>query len=92
MSVTDEIKARIDILDLVSESVNLRRAGKNFTGFCPFHPNTRTPAFYVFPDTGTWHCFGECNQGGDIFTYVMKKEGWIFPKPCASWLNAPALS
>jgi len=80
MSVTDEIKARIDILDLVSESVNLRRAGKNFTGFCPFHPNTRTPAFYVFPDTGTWHCFGECNQGGDIFTFVMKKEGWDFPE------------
>ena len=80
MSVTDEIKTRIDILDLVSESVNLRRAGKNFTGFCPFHPNTRTPAFYVFPDTGTWHCFGECNQGGDIFTYVMKKEGWDFPE------------
>jgi DNA primase len=80
MSVTDEIKARIDILDLVSESVNLRRAGKNFTGFCPFHPNTRTPAFYVFPDTGSWHCFGECNQGGDIFTFVMKKEGWDFPE------------
>jgi DNA primase len=80
MSVTDEIKARIDILDLVSESVNLRRAGKNYTGFCPFHPNTRTPAFYIFPDTGTWHCFGECNQGGDIFTFVMKKEGWDFPE------------
>ena len=80
MSVTDEIKTRIDILDLVSESVNLRRAGKNFTGFCPFHPNTRTPAFYVFPDTGSWHCFGECNQGGDIFTFVMKKEGWDFPE------------
>lgn len=80
MSVTDEIKARIDILDLVSETVNLRRSGKNYTGFCPFHPNTRTPAFYVFPDTGSWHCFGECNQGGDIFTFVMKKEGWDFPE------------
>jgi DNA primase len=80
MSVTDEIKARIDILDLVSETVNLRRSGKNYTGFCPFHPNTRTPAFYVFPDTGSWHCFGECNQGGDIFTFIMKKEGWDFPE------------
>ncbi len=78
MSSIDEIKARIDIVDLVSETVKLRRAGKNFTGFCPFHANTRTPAFVVFPDSGTWRCFGQCNEGGDIFRYVMKKEGWDF--------------
>jgi DNA primase len=78
MSVVDEIKARIDIIDLVSESVQLRRTGKNYTGFCPFHSNTRTPAFAVFPDTGTWRCFGQCNEGGDIFGFVMKKEGWDF--------------
>ena len=78
MSVTDEVKARIDIIDLVSETVQLRRAGKNYTGFCPFHPNTRTPAFVVFPETGTWRCFGQCNEGGDIFKFVMKKEGWDF--------------
>jgi len=46
---------------------------------CPFHSNTRTPAFAIFPDTGTWRCFGECNEGGDIFGFVMKKEGWDFP-------------
>jgi DNA primase len=80
MSATDEIKARIDIIDLVSESVKLRKAGKNYTGFCPFHPNTRTPAFVVFPDSGTWRCFGQCNEGGDIFRFVMKKEGWDFPQ------------
>ena len=78
MSVIDEIKARIDIVDLVSETVQLRRSGKNYTGFCPFHSNTRTPAFAVFADTGTWRCFGQCNEGGDIFGYVMKKEGWDF--------------
>jgi DNA primase len=78
MSVTDEVKARIDIVDLVSETVQLRRAGKNYTGFCPFHPNTRTPAFVVFPETGTWRCFGQCNEGGDVFRFVMKKEGWDF--------------
>jgi len=78
MSTIDEIKARIDIVDLVSESVKLRRAGKNYTGFCPFHPNTRTPAFVVFPETGTWRCFGQCNEGGDIFRFIMKKEGWDF--------------
>jgi len=80
MSVVDEIKSRIDILDLVSANVKLRRSGKNYTGFCPFHANTRTPAFVVFPESGTWRCFGQCNEGGDIFKYVMKKEGWDFPE------------
>lgn len=78
MSVTDEIKAQIDIIDLISESVKLRHTGKNYTGFCPFHSNTKTPAFVVFPETQTWRCFGQCNEGGDIFGFVMKKEGWDF--------------
>ncbi len=78
MSVIDEIKTRIDIVDMVSETVQLRRAGKNYTGFCPFHPNQRTPAFVVFPETGTWRCFGQCNEGGDVFRFVMKKENWDF--------------
>ena len=78
MSVTDEIKDRLDIVDLVSESVELRRAGKNYTGFCPFHHNVNTPSFVVFPDTQTWKCFGECDSGGDIFSFAMKKEGWDF--------------
>jgi len=78
MSVIDEIKSQIDVVDLIGETVNLRKSGKNYTGFCPFHPNTRTPAFVVFPETGTWRCFGQCNEGGDIFGFVMKKEGWDF--------------
>jgi len=78
MSTIDEVKARIDIVDLVSQSVQLRRSGKSYTGFCPFHPNTRTPAFVVFPESGTWRCFGQCNEGGDIFKFVMKKEGMDF--------------
>ncbi|MFO7943394.1 MAG: DNA primase [Anaerolineales bacterium] len=78
MSVTDEIKDRIDIVDLVSESVELRHSGKNYSGYCPFHHNVNTPAFAVFPDTQTWHCFGECDDGGDVFNFVMKKEGWDF--------------
>lgn len=80
MSEIEEIKARLDILDIVSENVQLKRSGKNYTGFCPFHANTRTPAFVVWPDTGTWRCFGECNDGGDIFKYLMKREGWDFPE------------
>jgi len=78
MNTIDEIKNQLDIVDIISESVKLRRSGKNFTGFCPFHANTRTPAFVVFPETGTWRCFGECNEGGDIFRFVMKKEGVDF--------------
>lgn len=78
MTAVDEIKQRIDIVDFVSQSVKLRRTGKNYSGFCPFHPNSRTPAFAVFPESGTWRCFGQCNEGGDIFKFVMKKEGWDF--------------
>jgi len=79
MSTLDEIKSRIDIVDLVSEAgVKLRHAGKNYTGFCPFHDNKHTPAFVVWPETGTWRCFGQCNEGGDIFKFVMKKEGLDF--------------
>ncbi len=80
MTNLDEIKSRIDIVDLVSESVKLRKSGKSYSGFCPFHANKRTPAFVVWPETGTWRCFGECNDGGDIFKFVMKKEGWDFPE------------
>ncbi|HEY3344391.1 MAG TPA: DNA primase [Anaerolineaceae bacterium] len=80
MSTIDEVKARIDIVDLVSETVKLRRTGKNYSGFCPFHTNSHTPAFAVFPDSGTWRCFGQCNEGGDIFKFIMKREGWDFPQ------------
>jgi DNA primase len=79
MSTVDEIKSRIDIVDLVTQAgVKLRKSGKNYTGFCPFHSNKHTPAFVVWPESGTWRCFGECNEGGDIFKFVMKKEGWDF--------------
>ena len=78
MSVTDDIKSRLDLVDIVSETVALRRSGRSYTGFCPFHSNTRTPAFVVFPETQTWRCFGECATGGDLFDYVMKREGYDF--------------
>jgi DNA primase len=63
----------------VSEAgVKLRHAGKNYTGFCPFHDNKKTPAFVVWPETGTWRCFGQCNEGGDVFKFVMKRENMDF--------------
>jgi len=78
MTVVDDIKDRLDIVEIVGQTVKLRRTGKNYIGFCPFHSNTRTPAFVVFPETQTWRCFGQCNEGGDIFGYMMKREGWDF--------------
>lgn len=78
MTVTEEIKSRLDIVDIVSESVNLRKSGRSYSGFCPFHPNSRTPAFHIFPETQTWRCFGACADGGDVISFVMKKQGWDF--------------
>lgn len=79
MNVTQEIKNRLDLVDVVQDAgVTLRKSGRNYSGFCPFHHNTRTPAFYVFPESQTWRCFGACSDGGDVFTFVMKKNGWDF--------------
>ena len=77
MSVIDDVKQRVDIVDLVSQYVTLKRAGKSFTAACPFH-SERTPSLHVDPARQTWHCFGACSTGGDIFAFVMKKEGCEF--------------
>ena len=77
MSVTDEIKARVDAVDFISRYVPLQRAGRSFKACCPFHQE-RTPSFVVFPETGTWRCFGACGIGGDIFSFLMQKENMDF--------------
>lgn len=75
MTIIDDIKARVDIVDLIQQdpTVKLHRSGKNWTGFCPFHSNSHSPALVVFPDTGTWYCFGSCNEGGSVIDWVLKK-------------------
>ncbi len=83
MTVIDEIKDRLDAVEIIGESVKLRKTGKNYIGFCPFHHNTRTPAFVVFPESGTWRCFGACNDGGDIIKFIMQKDGLDFPEALA---------
>jgi DNA primase len=75
-SAIEQIKQKLDIVEEIGAVVTLKRVGKAFKGLCPFH-NERTPSFYVFPDTGTWHCFG-CHEGGDIFTFVEKQQSLEF--------------
>jgi len=70
--VIDEVKARVDITDLISQRVQLKRAGRYLKGLCPFHQE-KTPSFYVYPDQGTYHCYG-CGKGGDAFTWLQETE------------------
>ena len=76
LSVVERIKQKLDIVEEIGAVVPLKKSGKAFKGLCPFH-GERTPSFYVFPETGTWRCFG-CNEGGDVFTFVEKQQGLEF--------------
>ncbi|UCC63784.1 MAG: DNA primase [Anaerolineae bacterium] len=77
MSVIDEVKQRLDIVEVVSAYVPLKKAGRNYKGLCPFH-SEKTPSFVVFPESQNWHCFGACGTGGDVFTFIQKRENIDF--------------
>lgn len=77
-NVLDEIRDRADIVDLIGEYVDLKRSGSNYIGLCPFH-SEKTPSFSVSPSKSIFKCFG-CGVGGDVITFVMKRENLSFPE------------
>ncbi len=74
--IVADIKSKLSVVDIVGETVALKRAGTAYKGLCPFHAE-KTPSFIVNPDRESWHCFG-CGEGGDIFTFVMRRDGLEF--------------
>src|SRR5919106_1405175 len=79
--IVAEIKSKLPVVDVVGETVALKRAGTVHKGLCPFHAE-KTPSFIVTPDRETWHCFG-CGEHGDIFTFVMRRDGLDFREALA---------
>jgi DNA primase len=77
MGAIDDIKERLDIVEVIAGYTTLQKAGRNYKALCPFH-SEKTPSFVVFPDTQTWHCFGACNTGGDVFSFIMRRENMEF--------------
>lgn len=74
--VVEDVRSRADIVEIVGEHVQLKRAGKEYKARCPFH-NEKTPSFYVVPAKGFYKCFG-CGESGDAFSFLMKRQGLTF--------------
>ena len=77
VGVAAEVKSKLTVVDVVGETVQLRKAGTTYKGLCPFH-GEKTPSFVVTPARESWHCFG-CGEGGDIFSFVMRRDGSDLP-------------
>lgn len=77
--IIKEIKERLDLAEYVGRTLNLKRVGRVYQALCPFHVE-KTPSFTVYPDSKSWYCFGSCDEGGDIYSYVQKREGLTFPE------------
>jgi DNA primase len=80
-----EIRNTVDIVDIISEAVLLKKSGRNYIGICPFH-SEKTPSFTVSPEKQIFHCFG-CGEGGNVFTFLMKQSGLTFPEAVKALAN-----
>ena len=78
VGVAAEVKNKLSVVDVVGETVSLKKAGTTYKGLCPFH-GEKTPSFVVTPGRDSWHCFG-CGLGGDIFSFVMQRDSVTFPE------------
>ncbi len=78
VGVAAEVKSKLSVVEVVGETVTLKKAGTTYKGLCPFH-GEKTPSFVVTPVRESWHCFG-CGLGGDIFSFVMQRDGVPFPE------------
>src|SRR6185503_541456 len=78
VGVAAEVKNKLSVVDVVGETVSLKKAGSTYKGLCPFH-GEKTPSFVVTPGRETWHCFG-CGLGGDVFSFVMQRDAVSFPE------------
>ena len=87
--IIDTLRHRADIVEIIGEHVALKKKGQNYTALCPFH-SEKTPSFVVSPAKQIYHCFG-CGKGGNVFTFLMEKEGLSFIRRSKSLLCVTVL-
>jgi len=77
VSVIEEVKQKTDIAEVIGRYTKLTKSGRTLKALCPFH-SEKHASFFVYPEQQSWHCFGACNTGGDVFSFLMKKENMDF--------------
>jgi DNA primase len=86
MALVDEVKSRSDIVQVISDYVDLDTSSRQPKALCPFH-SERSPSFVIYPETGSWRCFGSCAEGGDVISFMMKRENFSFPEALENLAN-----
>ena len=86
MAFVDEVKSRSDIVQVISDYVDLDTSSRQPKALCPFH-SERSPSFVIYPESGSWRCFGSCADGGDVISFMMKKENLSFVEALENLAN-----